>query len=423
MRLAESSNACQVLSVELPPSCDRRRCRLGFEKTGQENVIHIDTGIRYQGNNETFRSFCEDGRFSYINEVELDVFLSQLDEVAHEQGLPSSEGVCATPIASASTSNALVREFDEQTFLNTMSSKIKGQNAAIATACSLLSSSTRKVNPTKPLSLLLPGPTGVGKTLFGDTLAEAISACTGVTYSSLRIDMNQLADRFSASRFYGSPPGYVGYDDPPLFETLRANPRTVVLFDEMEKADPRVMYVLMNAMASGRMEASRVSEDGNRIFDFARCVMVFTTNIALDVEEGLPQWEMTRQCKQQLRDYRSNGYQLPPEIISRFSEVIAFSPISNQVRLEIAELSIARLAFQFGLNLLTTQKDLLKAFSDICVSEEGVREYEYMAERFFGRTFADYLLEANSNDIKLKGSLDAQTIQPVATTTEEASDE
>jgi ATP-dependent Clp protease ATP-binding subunit ClpC len=146
--------------------------------------------------------------------------------------------------------------FESEGFLSDLKAEVIGQDEALAFLTGTINTHIRKRSPERPLNVLLAGKSGVGKTMTAEKLAPLLSKHTGTRWGYIRVDMNQLNAEHTTSRLIGAPPGYVGYGDTPLFEPLLRNKRQVILFDEMEKAHPKIMQMLMNAMASGRLESS-----------------------------------------------------------------------------------------------------------------------------------------------------------------------
>ena len=146
--------------------------------------------------------------------------------------------------------------FDKEAFYVDITGKVIGQNQALRVLTELSAIHVGKTNPNRPLTVLLAGPTGTGKTLTAEQVTKLLAKYTGVDWRFIRIDMNQLTERTSVSRLLGADPNYVGYDDPPLFEPLLSNKYHVILLDEMEKGHPAVLKVLMNAMGNGSTSAT-----------------------------------------------------------------------------------------------------------------------------------------------------------------------
>lgn len=398
LALSQQNGTCSVLLADLPENCEPRACRIGFEKSGSINKILVDKEITYRGENEILRSFLQDGSFSYQSDDELNGFLGELDEaISGGEESSSAAGDGCTGIDPITT-------FDEEAFRDKMAENVIGQDRIIDTLANLLSSNVRKTEPRRPPALVFAGETGVGKTLTARCMAEALTQATGTEFGLLRIDMNQLGERYQESRFYGAPPGYIGYNDPPLFEPVKHNPRQVILFDEMEKADPKVMLTLMNAMSDGRIESARIQEDGGNAYDLTRCILVFTTNCRFDVEDGLSQSDITDKCRQQMREML-DGLRFPPEIIGRFSEILLFAEIDDEAKRAIAELSIKRLGKEYSLNVLTVDSRLLDGFCWLCSNEGGVRNIEYTIERHIGKILAEHAASSEFGKVCLKGGI------------------
>src|SRR5262249_13030241 len=136
-----------------------------------------------------------------------------------------------------------------------------------------------RVAPQRPLTILALGPTGVGKTRTARALAEALGT-TGApgAYTFLRLDMNEYAEAYRGSQLLGAPQGDAGYgDSAQLVDTLVSNPRTLVLLDEIDKAHPKIMYALMNAMDAGRLSTPAKTSQGRDI-DVRRSIFFLTSN-------------------------------------------------------------------------------------------------------------------------------------------------
>ena len=139
-----------------------------------------------------------------------------------------------------------------------------------------------KREPLRPLSLIFYGPTGVGKSELGKAIAPALNRCLGEErYRLVWTELNTFTQPHSVHRLIGAPPGYVGYDDPPVLEAVRRCPYTVFMFDELDKAHPEVLKVFMSILDEGRCTARREDGQGERELDFRRCILLFTTNADL----------------------------------------------------------------------------------------------------------------------------------------------
>jgi ATP-dependent Clp protease ATP-binding subunit ClpC len=159
-----------------------------------------------------------------------------------------------------------------------LTGKVIGQDeAVIAISKALRRSRADLKDPRRPIgSFIFLGPTGVGKTFLAQTLAEFMF---GDRDALIQIDMSEYMEKFTASRLIGSPPGYVGYEEGgQLSEAVRRRPYSVVLFDEIEKAHPDVMHLLLQILEEGK-----ITDSLGRKIDFRNTIIIMTSNIGAEL--------------------------------------------------------------------------------------------------------------------------------------------
>lgn len=188
----------------------------------------------------------------------------------------------------------------------------------------------------KPVSFIFAGPTGVGKT-------ELVKVLSADLFSSpetlIRLDMSEFMDKFSVSRIIGAPPGYVGYDDAgQLTEKIRRRPYSVVLFDEIEKAHPDVMNILLQILDDGRITDAR-----GKTVSFENTVIVMTTNAGSKGSAALPGFTDTPDMAAAEKTEKALSEFLRPEFINRVDEVITFRSLSAEDFKKIAEIMLGDL--------------------------------------------------------------------------------
>lgn len=201
--------------------------------------------------------------------------------------------------------------------------------ATVAIAKALRRSRADLKDPRRPIgSFLFMGPTGVGKTHLAKTLAESIF---GDKESIVQIDMSEYMEKFSVSRLIGSPPGYVGYEEGgQLTETVRRKPYCVVLFDEIEKAHPDVVQILLQVLEEGRLTDSL-----GRIVDFRNTIIIMTSNVGahiLQKNQGLGFGEddvedTFEKTKTKIMDEAKRVFK--PEFLNRINSLIVFHQLSR----------------------------------------------------------------------------------------------
>ena len=307
-------------------------------------------------------------------------------------------------------------KFSIKDFLAKLKSKIIGQDQALESLAKIIGAHVRKRKAVRPISLLLAGPTGVGKTKTAELTAEALSEITGKDWGYIRVDMNQLKEAHHTSKLVGTTAGYVGYGDLPVFAPLLDNPRHLVLFDEAEKANPAILEFLMNAMSDGRLELSKPI-DGVRCVDFTQSVFLFTSNIPLSVEnpEKMSQAEITAACKEQLRNPKGkDAVAMPAEVVARFTEVLLFRQLSPEDRVRILTLSVIRLGESYDLCVQKISEELLQDAVNKLSVEKGVRDAEYELDGILGTPMADFADEHDAKDVKLSGTMDNIIVEPFA---------
>lgn len=309
---------------------------------------------------------------------------------------------------------ANTRKFKKEAFYADLTGEVIGQTQVSEVLTNLISLHIGKSKPKRPLTALLTGSTGTGKTLTAETVPKLLTKHTGEDWGYIRVDLNQLTKSHNVSMLLGTTAGYVGYDDPLLFEPLMKNKRQVILLDEMEKGHPDVLKVLMNAMGNGRLEAAKPI-DSQRELDFRQCIMLFTSNLPLSVEnpDDMTQAEITRACREQLTNPGGSGPAMPPEIAARFTEILLFRNLSDADKVEILGLTIIRSAEQYDLNVRKIHPDFLQDVVNRLSVERGAREAAYEIDAILGEPLKAFNNDHEGvKDVALSGTGEQVVVKP-----------
>ena len=204
-----------------------------------------------------------------------------------------------------------------------LKARIKGQDAAVDAVVRAIKRNRAGVSyKRKPVSFIFAGPTGVGKTELVKVLAADLF---NTPDSLIRMDMSEFMEKHSVSRLVGSPPGYVGYDDAgQLTEKIRRKPYSVVLFDEIEKAHPDVLNILLQILDDGKVTDSHGKE-----VKFDNCVIVMTTNAGSSGGMNTAGFGMKSEQIAEAKTEKALAEFLRPEFINRVDEIITFRPLDK----------------------------------------------------------------------------------------------
>ncbi|MFC1452915.1 ATP-dependent Clp protease ATP-binding subunit, partial [Verrucomicrobiota bacterium] len=218
-----------------------------------------------------------------------------------------------------------------------------GQTMAVETICKALRRARADLkDPNRPIgSFIFLGPTGVGKTLLAKALAEFMFDDPDAL---IQLDMSEYMEKFTVSRLVGSPPGYVGYDEGgQLTEKVRRRPYSVVLFDEVEKAHPDVMHMLLQILEEGNL-----TDSFGRHVDFRNTIIILTSNLGHDSAKrggglgfaGSSEEMDYDRLKQQMIEESKKVFK--PEFLNRFDNIVVFRQLGKEDMVEILDIELAK---------------------------------------------------------------------------------
>ena len=218
-----------------------------------------------------------------------------------------------------------------------LKSRIIGQDEAVELVAKAVKRSRVQISKKRrPASFIFVGPTGVGKTELVKVLSEELFDATNPL---IRLDMSEFMEKHSVARIIGAPPGYVGYDEAgQLTEKVRRRPYSVVLFDEIEKAHPDVMNILLQILDEGK-----IADAQGRHVSFESCVIIMTSNAGSEQGSASLGFGKTEGDIARDKAMKSLSQFLRPEFLGRVDEIVVFDPLSEESYAKIAGLLLSEL--------------------------------------------------------------------------------
>jgi ATP-dependent Clp protease ATP-binding subunit ClpA len=298
---------------------------------------------------------------------------------------------------------------DETEVFNRLARHVRGQDAALHSLVSQTCRHLAKPNPTRPAVFFAIGETGVGKTHSAQTLAQVLSEMGNdqAHCGFVRLDMAEYQEGNRISQLTGSPQGYVGFGEgSQLVDALRANPKTVVLFDEIEKAHPSILRALMGIMDAGRLSTA-AKANGSREIDCRSALVIFTSNLEangvineLEQRNAFGQTDVEDEvCRRRLK-----AAAISPEIVGRIGRFLVFRALSADARAEIVTLAVADVAREYGLEVQRIEPAVVVSILEAIRSQGfGVRPERYQIDELLGGKFAQLAATGVRRPIVVKG--------------------
>ncbi len=316
-----------------------------------------------------------------------------------------------------------LNEDDSEKLLNLeqeLQKHIVSQRQAIKSLCKAIRRSRLGLkNPNRPIgSFIFLGPTGVGKTEMARCLSRYLF---NSEKALIRFDMSEFMEKHSISKFIGSPPGYIGYEEGGLLtEKIRRNPYAVILFDEIEKAHPQVFNILLQILDDGHL----MDSFGNRV-DFKNTIIIMTSNLGAK--------HIERKSKPGFRKIENDNYEyikehvlievkntFNPEFINRIDEIIVFHPLNENDLMQIIDLMMEQINDEVKDKEITIQltQEAKKYIIDIACQDKkyGARPLRRALQKYIEDPVAELLLKEGLNSscnviVELKNNMLTYLIQ------------
>ncbi len=337
--------AAAHIAVHSPEIAERheladRKAQAEKESADLENDINSEAEADPAVTEERYRKLADlkaeimraDKRLRYLDELCGNIRMKESDLA---DVIEIWTGVPASTIAESEYEK--LEKLDER-----LRARIVGQDEAVdAVARAVRRGRTGVSYKRKPVSFIFAGPTGVGKTELVKVLANDLFSSPETL---IRLDMSEFMDKFSVSRIIGSPPGYVGYDDAgQLTEKIRRRPYSVVLFDEIEKAHPDVMNILLQILDDGI-----ITDSHGKQVDFTNTIIVMTTNAGSTYAQNKPGFTSNPKGLTEDKTKRALEDFLRPEFLNRVDEIITFNALTPENFRGIASLMLSDLTGLLG---------------------------------------------------------------------------
>lgn len=405
---------------ELPLECIPSCTALIFIYADGNYRIRFQDPISYSGSDIGFSTLCREQEMTFQSMDEMKSFLRNMEitsqvnnryertEGNHMQArtMPTTE----RQQLNLNRNNAHKgKKLNAERLFQDMTTIVRGQDEAVKVVTHYACACAAKVNPIRPISIFVSGPTGTGKSLMGTSLAYALNqqiTDTQMHYDTILVHCNEMREDHQVSRLIGPPGGYVGYGDETLLSPIASNPYHVVIFDEIEKASPKVLDVLMRALDSGEIMLAK-PVDGKTKLDMKHCILIFTSNIPLEAlrqrpsvgfqapaAHDLPILPVSRMAMvKQYRDVLVESG-IRREIVARFTDIIQFEHLQGDAVVDIILQSIQQCAAQFDLTISYVAPEIAQAIYDQAEMQYGARMANCLIEQTLSLCFAQ---EAGNN--------------------------
>ena len=440
---------------ELLPGCSPSRAAVSFFKEDLSYAVSVDRNIHFTGQNRAMSMFGNGQPIYFRSFDEMRDFFRELASKTNLQTLNNSgiDGYDLNNIVNINEvtipAKAVKSIPDHKTIQQELEKYVIGQETATLTIAHQASLHLQKSNPKKPLSIVAYGSPGTGKSEAAKALSNILSKFSDNQYQNVWTDLNTYTEAHSVYRLIGSPPGYLGYDDTPVFEAVTKNPYTIFIFDELDKAHPEVLKTFMSILDEGRCTARKELADHSREYDFKHCIFIFTSNYRLnapakkqgkigftfsdDVEniqhsnDGVTigytenkaqntEVSVTNQIYRNTESARKTFVEagVLREIASRFSCFIEFKDLSSEAKIRILAKQVVETGFEYNVQLAYISPTILQSLINASTTENAltVRSFKSVIEGYLAAVFAETGANCGNKAVRLEGTLESPALLP-----------
>lgn len=375
---------CHVYSnCSLPECCTPKLARIGFEQNMDGGyILYIDKGICARIDHADFKKFIENGEIRFNCIEDMICFLRSLQPLflinssagrsenqygkmtqnkkAESHLSESAESDSDVPVYNPSKVKALKEKAEvpkmvwPEEIAEPLKKKVFGQDKVIdEIADKIVINQMRKEK--KLLVMTLIGPTATGKSETAKSLADVLSNVYGTSYGYIEIAGSEFVGEHTVHRFFGAPPGYVGFGNETVLEPVRKNKKHVIVINEIEKADTKLLTGLMEAIDTGFLGMA----DNSKPIDLNECILFFTSNIPINMEryQKLSKFEKAEMCRDQFTKHCGR-----PEISGKIGNFIVFNALSDTATMDIVVKFIKEELRNYELHLVRIDERLMFDF-------------------------------------------------------------
>lgn len=353
-------NQCHVYNgCSLPECCTPNLARIGFERNCNGHyILYIDKGICTETDHSDFKNFIANGEMRFICIEDMICFLRGLQPLfcLYKVVEPGPDD----PVYDPSKVKALKEEADApkmvwpEDIAAPLKKKVFGQDNVIdEIANKIVINKMRKEK--KLLVMALIGPTATGKSETAKSLADVLTNVYGTPYGYIEIAGSEFVGEHTVHRFFGAPPGYVGFGNDTVLEPVRKNKKHVVVINEIEKSDTKLLTGLMEAIDTGFLGMA----DNSKPIDLNECILFFTSNIPIDMDRyrKLSKFEKAEMCRDQFTKHCGR-----PEISGKIGNFIVFNALSDTATMDIVAKFVKEELKNYELRLVRIDEGLMLDF-------------------------------------------------------------
>lgn len=384
----EKEHRMDVYSCKMPPGCKPEDAKIAFEKIVNSYFIYIDRTVTTEIDNADFSKLLRDRSISFDSVEDISDFFIKLRSFYEMEGSDEDSrisGLRKSPYNHTVDYEAVKEEMLNERARHVVRSEdittdlkqyIVGQDEAVQIMADTIEIALNRKAP-KLINFAFLGPTATGKSETGRALAKKMSELTGKKYGFIECAGNEFVSEHSVHRFLGAPPGFVGYGKETILDPVRKNPYHVIVINEVEKADDRLLVALMEAIDTGFLGMA----DNSKPINLNNCIMIFTSNIKIDMDkyDRLNDYEKVELCMDAFTEHCGR-----PEISGKISNFIVFRQLSDEANIAIVEKFAIEVFDSFDIELVEIDPKLVSQFVQY-KSSYGARAIRTMVDRIVGR--------------------------------------